>query len=673
MDKKDKHRFSISKIYLFPVCIFLYLGIIGSAFSEVPSFATVQSEFVVSDEFVLAKDGRVLEQKRTNFSLRRYPWVSLSEMNDNLVKAVVFQEDKTFFEHNGVDGLSLLAGAFYSLFSYKRGSSTISMQVVSQIGLVSGTPGKRSIGEKLSQINRAWELEESWTKEQILETYLNFAYYRGEISGIGAASELLFQKDPKNLSKEDSSILASMLVSPNANWNDILKRACRNYKEQFQEESCSNILETLPQKQKTIQDSKLRKKKRKNGKRTSIDLDLQEKILTNARNHLAMLEGQNVRDMSIIVFENSTGDILAYIPNGSPYSLSKEVNLANAMRQPGSTLKPFLYAQAFEKKYITPKTTLEDSPNQWDVGSGVWRPNNYEKQYHGKVSAKQALASSLNIPAVKVLEMVTVEQFYKTLKDLGFDFSESPGYYGLSLALGGFDTNLVTLTKAYQTISPNSNATSKPFSEQTLFLLHDILSDRALRSLAFGFNNPLSSSSQWAAVKTGTSEDMRDNWCIGFTSKYTIGVWVGNAEGDPMKNVSGVTGAAPIWASIVSILHETVPSQEVSPPPGVIKLQNDYFLEDTIGVEISESVNIRKIEFPKNQTIFAKDPDIPEENERILFQANSCQKGDRWIVNQNFHGTCEEKKFWKLQKGKFQLDLQTSAGKVLDTIRFQVR
>src|SRR5437016_5731719 len=317
---------------------------------------------------------------------------------------------------------------------------------------------------------------------------------------------------------------------------------------------------------------------------TTLDGELQRVATEILRQRLLGVRAQNVRDGAVVVVENATGEILAYIGSSGDLSSTRFVDGVRARRQAGSTLKPVLYGLAFDRRLLTAASVLDDSPLEVPVNNGVYRPQNYDLQFHGVVTARTALASSLNIPAVRTLRLVGIEQFVQGLRQFGFEeLQESGEFYGPSLALGSADVSLWELVSAYRTLANggiqsglrlvqdrrNAVSTSRVLSQEAAFLVSDVLSDREARSDTFGLESALATR-YWSAVKTGTSKDMRDNWCIGYSRRYTVGVWVGNFSGEPMRNVSGVTGAAPVWIDVMTALHRGTPSVPPSPPPGVL-------------------------------------------------------------------------------------------------------
>ena len=279
----------------------------------------------------------------------------------------------------------------------------------------------------------------------------------------------------------------------------------------------------------------------------------------------------------MVVIDNASGDVLAYVGGIGGASTAPAVDGANSYRQAGSTLKPFLYAQAIEKGYLTPASILDDSPVQLDTASGLYVPQNYDRGFKGLVSARSALAGSLNVPAVRTLLLVGVDPFRDRLWDSGYrGMTEDGEYYGFSLALGSAEVTLLEQADAYRSLanagrwSPLRLTADDPrepprkvTTPQAAWLVSDMMADANARAVTFGLDSSLRLPF-WAAAKTGTSKAMRDNWCIGFTDRYTVAVWVGNLEGDPMRAVSGTSGAAPVWRDLMLALNS---DRAVRPPP----------------------------------------------------------------------------------------------------------
>jgi penicillin-binding protein 1C len=331
------------------------------------------------------------------------------------------------------------------------------------------------------------------------------------------------------------------------------------------------------------------------------------------------------------------------------------------------------------------------------VDSGIYHPGNYDGGFRGSVSARSALASSLNIPAVRALEMVGGEAFLRALRELGFlGLREAGDFYGPALALGAADVTLWELVNAYRALA-NGGRTgelflTRPaqaaelkfvFSPEAAFLVSDILADREARSLTFGLENVLATRFR-AAVKTGTSKDMRDNWCIGYSPRFTVGVWVGNFTGEPMWDVSGVTGAAPVWLEVMELLHRPGPSLAAAAPPGLVRgpawassgMREEWFIRGTEPVGAAslrpEAVGVR-ITYPPAGAVFALDPDMPRERQRIVFSAQGQSDGLRWALNGRDLGLARGPTHWAPAAGRYLLSLSDAGGATIDSVRFQVR
>jgi penicillin-binding protein 1C len=368
-----------------------------------------------------------------------------------------------------------------------------------------------------------------------------------------------------------------------------------------------------------------------------------------------------------------------------------------APRQAGSTLKPFLYGLAFEQRLLTPASLLDDSAMDISDPRGIYRPRDYDEHYQGLVTARTALASSLNIPAVRALAIVGTETFLRKLRELNFArLTEDQDFYGPSLALGSADVTLWNLVNAYRTFANGGRwsdigytpgerrSARRVFSQESAFLVSTILSDRESRSLTFGFEGPLATRF-WSAVKTGTSKEMRDNWCVGYSSKYTVGVWVGNFSGAPMWNVSGMSGAAPIWLEVMSWLHQNEPSHAPSAPAEVVeKLVDDpaqrsarreWFIQGTEPVvrKIVAPPMHYKIVYPADGTVMALDPDIPSERQKVFFEAKPPNEQLHWLVDGAVVGHAGGVVSWSPTAGSHWAALVDLENRVIDRVNFSVR
>jgi penicillin-binding protein 1C len=375
------------------------------------------------------------------------------------------------------------------------------------------------------------------------------------------------------------------------------------------------------------------------------------------------------------------------------------VDAVQAERQAGSTLKPFAYELAIERKYLTAASVLEDSPLSLPTPNGLYTPQNYEGDFKGAVTARTALASSLNVPAVRVVNLIGVDNFWSRLRELGFSsLTQTPDFYGYSLALGSADVSLWMLANAYRSLANKGMYSEATFelgkaavfkpvmNEEATFIINDILSDRSARATTFGLENPLATPF-WTAVKTGTSKDMRDNWCIGFSQRYTVAVWVGNMDGSPMRDVSGITGAAPLWAAVMQQLEGGLINTQQTAPIAPLSLKREkvvfkgvqeppreeWFLPNT---EMQEVVFVPQISaqiiYPVNETIIAIDPDIPFAQQRVRFRAEAPNKNLLWWLDGRLLGKARELD-WLPTAGRHRLVLKDAQGRELDAVFFTVR
>jgi penicillin-binding protein 1C len=345
---------------------------------------------------------------------------------------------------------------------------------------------------------------------------------------------------------------------------------------------------------------------------------------------------------------------------------------------------------------------LDDSPLHIPTERGLYVPSDYDHRSRGPVSVRTALSSSLNIPAVRTQLLVGTGPFAERLRQAGFGLSRAAEHYGFSLALGTADVSLYELVNAYRILAqggvrsplrlvPTKAARAKRvMGRAAAYIVSDILADRSSRSIAFGFDNPLTTRF-WSAVKTGTSKDMRDNWCVGFSRRYTVGVWVGNFSGEPMWNVSGVSGAAPVWLEIMNRLHRDSRSAPPERSAGVVTAmarfpagaeaeRSELFLAGTEPSRDGPPSRgdaprlIARIAYPPDGTIIAIDPDIPEENQLIFFEAdNGRGEGVRWRLNDEARPAGDEGRRWAPRPGRYRLALVDGDGSILDTVSFQVR
>ena len=669
--------------------------------------AQVRAAYRSSEAQLLDRSGAPLQSLRVDMKVRRLPWVPLADISPAVQQAVLLAEDQRFMQHGGVDVSALATAAWDNLFSKKpRGASTITMQLAGQLDAdLQAQAGGRSLRQKWDQMRAAQAIEDSWSKAQIFEAYLNLVSFRGELQGIASASYSLFGKAPSGLNQTDGIILASLVRAPNAPPATVTRRACALAKEWRMDSSCQLIgqrVQTALQRTALYADlapapQVAQQLLKRPGAHVASTLDgpLQRFAQENLRQQLASLRERNVNDGAIIVLDNRSGEILAYVGNAG----GSHVDGVTALRQAGSTLKPFLYELAIERRLMTAASVMDDTPLDIATASGMYAPQNYDRNFKGHVSARTSLASSLNIPAVRTVLLTGQDGFYNRLKDVGLaSLTEPAEYYGPSLALGSSEGTLLELANAYRAPANGgsySTASLQPgqagrdrrrvMEPGAAFIVGDILADRAARSMTFGLRNELGTNF-WSAVKTGTSKDMRDNWCVGYSTRYTVGVWVGNFDGQSMWDVSGVSGAAPVWRDVMDFLHREHPPRQAAAPDGVVRRElryapaheaarQEWFLrgtETSLVEAVAPERRTPKIIYPVDGSILATDPDIPAERERVLFQAQAGQ-GLRWRLDDAEQGAADAVLAWRPAVGPHRLELLDAAGKVLATSRFEVR
>ena len=679
---------------------------------QVPSFESVRAAYIPSDAWLLDRHGAVLDSKRIRFDVRRLEWVPLSQVSPALVTAIVDGEDRNFWQHRGVEWRSVLGAVRDHLWRHqRRGASTITMQLASLLqhrhrnGAIDAWLGK------LEQVREARALEQHWSKPQILEAYLNLLGYQGELQGIAAAAARLAGKSPSGLSIPESLVLAALLPQPGASAERVITRACARALSTAPGIDCDTIRTTayaLLAASATVDDNRMAPqlaqrllKTAGDHFHTTIDAHIQRLAHDILTNHLNALADHNVRDAAALVVDNATGEVLAYIASAGAQSRAANVDGVQAPRQAGSTLKPFLYEMALERRYLTAASLLADSPLNLDTASGVYIPQDYDHEFKGLVSVRTALASSLNVPAVRTLVLVGLEAFRNRLHDLGYsDINQDGQYYGYSLALGSAEVTLWQQAQAYRSLARGGEwsplvlasidaaaQSNRLLQPDASFIVSDILADPAARAVTFGLDNHLDMPF-WTAVKTGTSEDMRDNWCIGFSRQLTVAVWVGNFEGDSMHDVSGVTGAAPIWHDLMAALHPGPTLKEPDPPPGVNMLlthfspsvepvRSEWYLTGTemanrTVAAVPESTRPH-IESPANGMVIAIDPDIPADHQRVLISVHGAENTMRLKLNGLLLGSAATKQLWDPRPGAYYLTLEDSKGRQVDRVFFTVR
>jgi penicillin-binding protein 1C len=695
--------------------------IAGSAHASVPSFEAVRAAHRPSDVTVTDRHGEPLQTVRIDPTVRRLAWIPLADMSPALLEAIVKSEDRQFWSHGGIDWSAVATSAWANLWNTKtRGASTITMQLAGLIdeGLARPAGGRTAL-QKMGQALIAARLEAHWTKSQILEAYLNSVPFRGEIVGIDALSQTLFAKHPSGLDAHEAALAAALVRAPNARLEAVVARACGIVR--LGQGDCAGLeglaamalarrgapvlgTQLAPHAARRLVQARAKAGLVRDERfvRSSLDASLQRVAVELLHTQLAELAGRHVEDGAILVLDNATGEVLAWVGSSATSSSAADVDGVLARRQPGSTLKPFAYALAFERRLLTPASLLDDSPAQIATANGLYLPRDYDHAWKGWVSARTALGASLNVPAVRVGGLLGPVALHARLQALGFELPEPAGFYGHALVLGSADVTLLALTNAYRALanggrwsptastpsgSPGPSVPSPPsrrvFETGVAYLVADILADDAARVRTFGFDSHLATRG-WAAVKTGTSKDMRDNWCVGFTDRYTVGVWVGNASGAPMQAVSGVSGAAPIWQALVRHLHAQAPSRAPAAPAGVERLairyergaepaRDEWFLAGTgaalqrAGTQLEHGRRFG-IESPRDGSLFALDPDMPPVAQRVAFEGET----GAWVLDGRPIGR-GPRVLWAPWPGHHRLTLLGADGAPVQTVGFEVR
>ncbi|HZY17809.1 MAG TPA: penicillin-binding protein 1C [Ramlibacter sp.] len=685
----------------------------GAAWA-LPAFDEVKQAHRPSDIQVLDRHGELLHRLRRDDQVRRGEWVALEDVSPALRLAMVVSEDRRFWEHRGVDWRAVSSAAWGRLWHQRtRGASTITMQLA---GLLDDDwkpgAGGRTVPQKLGQAAAAQVLERRWRKDQVLEAYLNLVPFRGEVVGIDALSRTLFGKAPHGLDAQEAAIAAALVRAPNAAAGMVARRACGLLRDMGEVADCIglDLMTTGAFQRRAFAASEgiaphlARRAVAVSGGQarivTTLRADVQRVALEALQQQLRELRRRHVEDGAMLVLDNASGDVLAWVGSSGTLSQAAEVDGVTALRQAGSTLKPFLYAQAIAERRLTAASLLDDAPAHIPTASGLYIPQNYDHHFKGMVSVRTALASSLNVPAVRALVTVSPHAFHRQLRDAGLPLKDTGDWYGYSLALGSADVPLLQLANAYRTLAnggrvsdvrwlaSQARAPMRPaFDPAAAFIVGDILSDPNARARTFGTDSILATRF-WTAVKTGTSKDMRDNWAVGWSQRYTVGVWVGNASGAAMHDVSGTSGAAPAWAAVMRHLHSREPSRVPVPPAGVVQAavrfeggleapRGEWFMAGTqqalvrLDGDAPAAEAAPRILSPADGTIVALDPDIPANRQRVALRSTAA-RGVRWQLDgrEFAQGTDAG---WLPWPGRHRLRLVAADGRTLDEVQVEVR
>ncbi len=591
---------------------------------DLPSPTRLSSgdNFAVSSQ-IYDRNGKLLyevfgDENRTPIKLKTLPpYVS---------QATISIEDKNFYHHFGFDLIGIIRAARNTLTGARlEGGSTITQQLVKNALLTR----ERSVKRKMKEIMLSIATEVIYSKEDILEMYLNYISYGGTSIGIEAASRRYFNKPATNLTLAEAAMLAGLPQSPTTyspygsnpesaknRQREVLRRMVEDkyITQQQADQAEQEVLHFALDKTNIqaphfvfyVRDLLYQKygeeKVEKGGLRvyTTLDLDLQNVAQASLSAEVAKLQVARVSNGAGLILKPETGEILAMIGSKDYFNTKDngQVNVTIAQRQPGSSIKPIMYATAFQNKLLNPGTNLLDVPTCFEVpGQKSYCPKNYDGSFHGPVSIRTSLGNSLNIPAVKSLKLIGVTGFIQQARQMGITSWTNPANYGLSLTLGGGEVRMIDLAQAFSVLANEgvkvpltpilrvedykgnvleetnlderrqalqdltndedileSGDVQRVMNRAPAYLTSHILQDNNARSAAFGPRSKLVIPNQVVSVKTGTTNDLKDNWTVGFTPQYLVTVWVGNNDGTPMNRalVSGITGAAPIFNDIMS-------------------------------------------------------------------------------------------------------------------------
>ncbi len=611
----------------FTLAVLFLAAWIGLKFVPVPE--SLLRTPPVSVEFT-DRGGKTLRETRVGERFRRE--VKYAEIPQNVIHAMLAAEDKRFFSHSGVDWLAAGRAAVTSIRAGRKtsGASTISQQLIKL-----SVPRARTVKTKLIEMATALRLEQLWSKEEILAAYLNRLDFGNLNFGVAQAASYYFGKPLADLSNAEAALLAGLpwnptRLNPHANpaaakrrQETVLKRMLESgwltqeefdralaeplrYERARRAFNAPHFVDLVLQRESgelagvadasdASGEEPASFRQRLQGEvRTTLDLDLNRFVERSVTERLASLRAQNVRDAAAVVLDNRTGEVLALVGSGDYFAPgSGMVNGATQPRSAGSTIKPVTYLLALERG-DTPATVVPDVPTEFPTPTGPYRPENYHRHCQGPVRYREALACSLNIPAVRVLQSLGgAAPLQRRLQAWGVTTLPKPAdEYGLGLTIGNAEVRLLELANLYATLArmgewrsyrllADAGAAPAPAPlslelqggvthPQLCWLIADMLSDNAARTPGFGANSALRFNFP-VACKTGTSTDFRDNWAMGYTPEFTVGVWVGNFDGAPMREVSGVTGAAPIMHDIMDHLHRRFGTTWFERPEGIVE------------------------------------------------------------------------------------------------------
>jgi penicillin-binding protein 1C len=605
----------INKSYIIYGTTFLIFVLVVAIFWPIPESKLKPERFCSLQ--ILDRHGNLLREVLSSQEGISH-WVSLNEVSPYFIQAVITGEDNRFYKHFGLDPLAIIRAIYQNIKAGRivSGGSTITQQLARTL-----YPRPRNLLWKFIEAITSLRLEIYLTKDEILTYYINRVCFGNQAYGIEAASRLYFDKPSLHLSLAEASFLAGLPCSPTKydpyrylerakkRQKKILKQLYKKKKidtDQYKR-ALKEKLNLIPKERKFRAPHfvdfvlmRMKKSKLKNVSKiyTTLDWYLQKNVELLTKVHIANLKEYGVTNAAVLIMNNQTGEIITMVGSANFFDPvhDGQVNGVISLRQPGSTLKPFTYGLALERG-MTLGEIIPDLPLHTATAGGDFTPRNYDRKFHGPVRLRAALACSYNIPAVRILKQMGTDLLLQRLKQAGFEnLKKSAIYYGPGLTLGNAEVTLLELVRAYSVLSnkgilkyekifleirnpedepvplPEIRKNKKIFSPQIAYLLTDVLSDYDARVPAFGMNCPLNLPFPCAA-KTGTSKDYRDNWTVGYTPNYTVGVWVGNFDGKPMYRVSGISGAGPLFRNIFLLLsRRNNDDKEFEKPKNLVRI-----------------------------------------------------------------------------------------------------
>lgn len=676
---KNLFRFawkSLIVLLIFTAILFIWFS------KDLPRKGKIINRVSPESTIIMDRNGKSLynvfgEERRTS--------IDSAEIPDNIKKATISLEDKNFYSHPGFDYKGLTRAVVYRLVGKKTtagGGSTITQQFVKNALL---SP-KQSMSRKIKELILSIELEQMYSKDEILQFYLNEIPYGNNNYGIEAASEYYFDKRAKDLTLPQAALLASIpqrptYYSPYGTHTDNLI-ARRNY-------ALKRMLElghiTQQEHDEAIKDETLAAIKpkhepilaphfvmyvkeqienefgqdivEKGGLRvyTTLDLEKQENAEKTIQDNEAKIKKYNGDNASLISVDPKNGEILAMVGSLDYFDQENKgnFNVAIALRQPGSSFKPIAYATAFKGKY-NPGYTLYDLPTDF----GNYSPQNFNGNFNGPVTMRAALANSLNIPAVKTLYLAGIDKTLETAKDLGITTLNDKDRYGLSLVLGGGEVKPLEMASAFSTfanqgkhselmsilkiedkngkiIKENKPKSNDALDPQVAYEINSILSDNGARSMVFGTNSPLNFGDRQVAAKTGTTQNFMDAWTVGYTPSLATAVWVGRNDNKPMnKMADGVILAAPIFRQFMEKSLSNTPNEEFSRPKGIEEITVERY-SNKLPIDASK-------EFIRD--IFAS-WQIPKDHDNVNVKVNVCKSSGKLATDLTPPDQIEERTF----------------------------